>query len=291
MAHQAKLIVSSRVGVHVRQCSEEAVEIGSEPFLKRFDFILFEPCNSAFPDERDLAARDRIGRQDRNVVEFPNREESVFAILSRSVDLFQLSPDHFGFFEPRLGRQIVHRLKESLVEIGIPPFDKSDRFINIFEIARSVDVVVAGAGAGMHLEIKAVGMRIVAANIVETWPQLEGAFKRCLETRELASGNERPKIFHTGLDLPARVDAGKPLFSIHFHQGEQAEGPHLAVCLRKMILSLSVKDVERFESGIGFDVFDASGNLAQIQVANAFRSFAVVAQEPFEEITGLIEND
>src|SRR5690242_11240346 len=136
----------------------------------------------------------------------------------------------------------------------------------------------------MHLEIEAIGVRVVSTNVVEAWPQLESPLQRRFQTRELSTGNERAEVIHAGFDLAGRVDARESLFPVHFHQREQPECPHLPVCLGEMLFPLAVENVQRFEGGIGPDIFDPSRDLAQVEIAYAFRSLAVIAIESLEQI-------
>ena len=99
----------------------------------------------------------------------------------------------------------------------------------------------------MHLKVQAIGMRIIAANVVKARPQLERALQGGFEPRELSARNERTEVVNSGFDLAACVDARESLLPIDLHQCEEAEGSHLSIRLREVLLPLAIQDVQSFE--------------------------------------------
>ena len=107
----------------------------------------------------------------------------------------------------------------------------------------------------------------------------------------MAAGNEWPEVIHAGFDFPAGVNPRKPLPAVDLHEREQPERAHLAVGFWELVLSFAIEDVKCFESRIGLDELNTARDLAQIQIAHALGSLAVVACESLEEVTRFIEND
>ena len=252
---------------------------------------MLEADDAAFVNKSNFAAEDRIGSQDDNVVESPDREKCVFVLLTGPVDFIQFPANHLCLFEPHLRGKIVHFRDQPPPDVLVSTFNESNRLVYVFQIRAPVDVVIAGTRAGMHLEVQAIRMRIVAPDVIQARAELERAFKSRFQACELTAGKEWPEIVHAWFYFPARVNARKALPPVDLHQRKQPERAHLAICLWKVVLSFAIKDVNRFESRIRLDELDAARDFAQVQIANTLRPLAVVACESFEKVTRLIEND
>ena len=288
---EAELVVPIVDRLAVRRCIENSSDIQIENLLERLHFILLETRDSAFPHKGNLASGNRIRSEDHEVIEIPHGEKRIFVFLARAMNFVEFSAHHFGFFKSGLCRESVHFFDERVVDIFIASFNECDRLVHVLEIAAPVDVVVTGTRARVHLEIETIRMWVITADVIEAGPQLERPLERCLQPCELSAGDEWTEVIHAGFDLPAHVDSREALLPIDLHEREQSERAHLPIRLREMTFSFLVEDVEGFERGVGLDVLDSSGYLAQIKIADALGSLAVVAKESLEEIARLIEND
>src|SRR5262245_5243763 len=150
------------------------------------------------------------------------------------MDFFHPSPQDFGGLKIHLLGVLVHLTDQSRFDLFVPSLNEIDRVGHVSKIAAPVDIVVTRPGAGVHLKVKAVGMWIVAADVVKTGPQLECSFQCGFEARELTATDERPKVIDARFYLARRIDPRESLLPIDLHQREVPEGPHLPIRLGEM---------------------------------------------------------
>ena len=53
----------------------------------------------------------------------------------------------------------------------------------------------------MHLKVQAVGMRVIAADVVQARAQLERPFQRGLQSGKLSARHKRAEVVDAALDL------------------------------------------------------------------------------------------
>src|SRR5262249_50621654 len=137
--------------------------------------------------------------------------ESVFHIQPGTMNFFETLSDDLCRFEVHVRGEGIHPVRQPLFERMIPALDEIHRLLDIAQIAVTVHVVVAGTGTGVHLEVEAIRMWIVATDVIEEGPKFESPLEGCFQTCELTATDKRAEVVHPRLDLPAGVDTRESL--------------------------------------------------------------------------------
>src|SRR5436189_4247520 len=91
--------------------------------------------------------------------------KSFLHLLPGATHSFELLPNGFRFFEFHLRGKTRHFGCPWQPDRLILALNKRNCAVDVLKVTASVDVVVTGHGACVHLEIDAVRMRIVSANV------------------------------------------------------------------------------------------------------------------------------
>src|SRR6186713_658268 len=114
-------------------------------------------------------------------------------------------------------------MDEAGFDLLVLSLDETDRVGYVSEIGTPIDIVVTRPRTGVHLEIQAVRVRVVATNVVQAGAKLERPFQRCLEPAKLPAADKGTEVIHARLDLPGGIDPRESLLPVDLHEREIPE--------------------------------------------------------------------
>src|SRR6266853_2455646 len=142
------------------------------------------------------------------------RRKRFLHFLTGAMQSFDLFPNLFRFFEFRFCGETGHFGNPRLLDGIIESLNEGRGSVDVRQVSTAIDIVVTRFGAGVHLEVHAVRMRVVPSNIEQAWPQLERPFDGSLHSSKLPARQEGSEVIDARFDLATGIDSRKTLLPV-----------------------------------------------------------------------------